>query len=209
MICKRHIHYSNKYYICKDWYLALASKSNNLYQRHTYGIGSIDNVYYAMKYKGLPRKAMHRFKFGGKSFYGETFGRILYETAKDADFMKDIDMVTCVPSSKKNQTKRGYNQADILAKSFSHFAGMDYTNDLLIKTKDIPPMNKLRKAQRFKYIKNAFSYNDNYILFDAHILLIDDIYTTGATTCECARVLKTKGVETVTVLTLFSNDYGI
>lgn len=180
-----------------------------LYERHTYGIGSIDNVYYAIKYTGHPKKALQKFKFDNKSFYGETFGRILYESCKNEDFMKDITIATCVPSSKKHMKRRGYNPADIIASGFSKYAQINYISDLLVKVKETLPMSKLTKAKRFKHIKNAFEYNDNHILFDAHVLLIDDVYTTGATTGECARTLKKKGVEKVTVLTVFSNDYGI
>ena len=103
----------------------------------------------------------------------------------------------------------GNTSYDIIAKAFCEYAHLNYASDLLIKTNDTLPMSKLTKAKRFKHIKNAFNYNDNHILFDAHVLLIDDVYTTGATTGECARVLKRKGVEKVTVLTVFSNDYGI
>lgn len=208
MLCGKYIDYKNKYFICSECYTKHISHTPNLYQRHTYGIGSIDSVYYAMKYTGKPRKSLHKFKFDGKSFYGDTFGRILYEACKGEDFMNDITIVTCVPSSKKHLRNRGYNQADIIAKAFCKYADLNYANDILIKVKDIPPMNKLTKGQRFKLIKNAFAYNDKHILFDAHVLLIDDVYTTGATSGECARVLKRKGVEKVTVLTLFSNDYG-
>lgn len=209
MFCGHYIDFSNRYFICKSCYTKHISDNKTLFERHTYGIGSIDKVFYAIKYTGNPRQALHKFKFGGKSFYGHTFSRILYESCKDKPFLKDIDIVTCVPSGKKNLKRRGYNPADIIASEFSKYAKMDYISDLLIKEKETPPMNKLRKAERFKYIKNAFKYNDNHILFDAHVLLIDDVYTTGATTGECARILKKKGVENVMVLTVFSNDYGI
>lgn len=208
MLCGKYIDYSNKYFICKECFVKYINQKT-LNERHTYGIGNIDSVFYAVKYTGRPRHALHKFKFYGKSFYGDTFARILYEACKDKPFLKDIDIVTCVPSGKKRLKRRGYNPADIIASGFSAYAKMNYISDLLIKVKETPPMNKLTKANRFKYIKNAFKYNDSHILFDAHVLLIDDVYTTGATTGECARMLKKKGVEKVTVLTLFSNDYGI
>lgn len=209
MLCGCYINYSNKYFICKSCYTKHIEYNKTLYERHTYQIGSIDKVYYAIKYTGRPKKALQKFKFGDKPFYGQTFARILYEACKNEAFIKNVDIVTCVPSTKKHMRQRGYNQADIIAKAFCEYAHLNYASDLLIKTNDTLPMSKLTKAKRFKHIKNAFNYNDNHILFDAHVLLIDDVYTTGATTGECARVLKRKGVEKVTVLTVFSNDYGI
>ena len=207
MCCGKYIHYTNKYFICEECYKNQAGKYKSLFEKYAGVNFDIDNVYYAVKYAGTLKKAFIKMKFGGKKFYADTFARMLYEHTKGADFLDSVDVITCVPMSKSRLKRRGYNQSDVVAKSFSEYTGHKYNNTLLFKLKNLPPLSKMKKAERFKQIIGAFGYNDENILFDAHVLLIDDIYTTGATTGECAKILKSKGVDRVTVLTIFSNEY--
>jgi ComF family protein len=101
-------------------------------------------------------------------------------------------IICCVPIHKKKLKNRGFNQSEEIAKYLSDEFGLNFIKDLIIKTKNIPPQAELSKDKRKKNIINAFEINPllKDIIKDKNILLVDDVFTTGSTMEECARVLK-------------------
>ena len=105
---------------------------------------------------------------------------------------------------------RGFNQAYLLVYSWNilsgqypdHPAQLQIERNLLIRAAATVPQSALGRAQRAVNIKNAFDLNDPDKVIDKRILLIDDVYTTGATVNECTRLLLNCGVRHVDVLTL-------
>ena len=79
---------------------------------------------------------------------------------------------------------------------------MEYRNNCLIKTKNIIEQNKLNKEERAENVKNVYKITKNKEIIDKNILLIDDIFTTGATLNECSKMLKQAGTKKVDVLTI-------
>lgn len=127
------------------------------------------------------------------------------------DFVKryDPDVIISVPLNRKRELKRGFNQAELLAghlirelKSYGLDLRMD--PDYLIRVKKTSAQKELRREQRRENIRGAFeiSYKEDLRKYKGcTVLLIDDIYTSGATLSECARVLKAAGVAKVYFLT--------
>lgn len=102
-----------------------------------------------------------------------------------------------IPLHKKKLKKRGFNQAEELAKELSGVLGIPVFNNVLIKTKQTPAQVELKKEQRQKNIKGAFLCQNPELISDRKILLIDDILTTGSTIEECARVLQDAGAKEI------------
>ena len=151
-----------------------------------------------LPYEKYIRRAMFRFKFGNKKYYGYTFGELIYKRIKQFDWHENIDCVVCVPMKGRD---RMYNQAAVIAGHVSCRMGIPFEENVLVKIKDNPPFYRLGKNERLKLVKGAFDICDNNSIRDKRILLIDDIYTTGATIGECRRVLMMNGAAEVFCVT--------
>jgi len=127
---------------------------------------------------------------------------ILTTLGKDVMLWKDLDMIVPVPLHKKRQTQRGFNQAQVLAKALERRTGIRSIPKLLVKVRNVPPQTSLEGKARRKNIRGAFGIKKEKKVKDKTILLVDDVYTTGSTVEECARILKKAGAREVKVLTL-------
>jgi len=102
-----------------------------------------------------------------------------------------------VPLEKRKLKWRGFNQAEEIGKELSKFLKISLLNNVLAKIKETPSQVELSDEERKENIKGVFLVKDEELIKNRKILLIDDIYTTGATMEECARVLKTAGAKEI------------
>ena len=113
-----------------------------------------------------------------------------------------LDVVMPVPLHTKRLRHRGFNQALLLAHGVSERFAMPLNYDNLVRTRYTRPQVELSGRERAENVRGAFNLIRPQDVIDKKILLIDDVYTTGATMNECAKVLKDAGAGSVTVLTL-------
>lgn len=118
-------------------------------------------------------------------------------------------LVTPVPLHPRRYRWRGFNQAANFAKSLSQVTHWPYHPDLLKRSKHTKPQSLLKGDERRQNLLGAFEFNNNTsppsnnsLLKNYPILLVDDVWTTGTTLKECAKVLKRNGAEKVWALTL-------
>jgi ComF family protein len=102
-----------------------------------------------------------------------------------------------IPLKEKRQRWRGFNQAEEIAIELSKFLKIPLINDVLIKIKETLPQVELSERERKENISGAFSLKNNEKIIGRKILLVDDVYTTGSTMEEAARVLKKAGAKEV------------
>jgi len=102
-----------------------------------------------------------------------------------------------VPLYIKKERQRGFNQAEEIAKELSRELSLSLVNDILLKIKETLPQVELEERARIENPKGAFLVKNKDKIKDRKILLVDDVYTTGATMEECARVLKETGAKEV------------
>ena len=162
-----------------------------------------DRAYSAFVYDGIVRKTILRMKFSECGTYARVFARYLVFLAEKQGLQYDV--VTCVPMSAASYKKRGYNQAELLARGFCDI--MDCNDKFVValqKIKDTAPQEKLTKFERKENLIGCFRVADGVDVKGKRVLLIDDIKTTGSTVNECAKVLKRKGAINVEVLTVAS-----
>jgi ComF family protein len=161
-------------------------------------------------YEQILTRVIHCFKYKGKVQLANPLAEILL-TAFRLFWEKDsIDIILPVPLHIKRFRKRGFNQAYLLVRNWNNFAGqypyrladLQIERDLLVRTVATEPQSALGRAKRAVNIKNAFDLNERDRVKDKRILLIDDVYTTGATVDECARLLLSWGAQHVDILTL-------
>ena len=158
---------------------------------------------YIFKYTGILRDKIIEYKFNNKSYLYKTFEKIILNNKKVCDFIKCCDIIIPVPINNKRYKERGYNQSLLIAKEIPKFIENIYLRtDIIIKSKETKTQSSLNKDERKKNVKGAFEINKNINLANKKILIFDDIYTTGSTVNECAKVLKKFGVKEVNVLTI-------
>ena len=148
-------------------------------------------------YEGIIQETIYRFKYGGKRKYAQFFAKMMYHKLKETTFFQDIDVIISVPVSKERLKQRGYNQAEELAKYLSNMSKIPYNRDILIRQKHTKPQSGFSPAQRQENINNAFIASCSLPPEYKVILVIDDIYTTGSTINECAKILKQAGAREI------------
>ena len=148
----------------------------------------------AVWYEGLAREGLLRLKFQGASAAAEPMGDLVARCAAE-HFSGEFDTVTWVPVSKKRLRKRGYDQAELLARTACRLWDTEPVR-LLNKTVDNPAQSGISDAaaRRANVLGVYEACGD---VSGKRVLLMDDICTTGATLSECARVLKDAGAESV------------
>ena len=167
----------------------------------------LEKVFCITKYRGGTQKMLHRLKFDGDLKFLPTLKKILTVAAKNSElknFLSMIDVATFVPLHAERLSERGYNQTDLIFRDFLTAENIPIEN-LLIRSKFTQKLFNLNPDERKEVLHDAFSAVENIDVQDKKILLLDDIYTTGATTSECAKVLKSCGAEKIFVLA-FSSD---
>lgn len=146
---------------------------------------------YIFSYKEIIREKIIQYKFENKAYLSNMFCEFFIKNEKICGFLKKYDIIISVPMTKKKIAQRGYNQTELIAKLLANnFENLQYRKDILIKIKDNKIQSTLNKKQRIENVKNAYKLKNIQIIKQKNILIIDDIYTTGATVNECARVLK-------------------
>ena len=114
----------------------------------------------------------------------------------------DADLILPVPLHPKRLRWRGFNQALLLARQLSRAYGIATDPLVLRRIKETPPQTQLNEEERRRNVRDAFALAPGRSLEGKKILLVDDVYTSGATVNECSRTLKKSGVERVFVVTL-------
>ena len=149
------------------------------------------------------QKLIHELKYNGRKSLANYFGEIMAEEIKSNPKLNDVDTLCFVPSSKQKIRKRGYNQAEELANSIARHIDKPSSN-VLIKLKNTASQTSKNVHDRHCNLENSFTVNNKKTLPNntKHLLLIDDVITTGATLNACAKVLLSEFHVKISVLTL-------
>jgi competence protein ComFC len=162
----------------------------------------LNGLYSAVSYENiLVKELIKKFKYQPfvKEMAKDLFSLLNDHFAllgKNSESFKDF-LIIPVPLDKKRKNWRGYNQAEELAKELSFYFKIPLIADILIKTKKTAPQVELNKEERKKNLENVFCLTNQEAIKKRKILLVDDVYTTGATLEECAKTLKRNGAKEV------------
>ncbi|MBQ3145908.1 MAG: ComF family protein [Clostridia bacterium] len=186
--------------LCKRCELKLKKYQIDLIKKHKKM--SFNESMHIFIYEDLIREKIISYKFNNKAYLHKTFSKIILKNEKVCGFLKKYDIIIPVPIHKKRKLERGYNQTELIAKEIANQTHLKLEKNILIKQKNIIPQSSLNKSEREQNIKNAFIAKNIEKIINKKILLFDDIYTTGSTANECAKVLKKQGAKQVGVLTI-------
>lgn len=194
----------SKYDICPK----CINKLNAIKQckKHIYLTKSFTDAMYIFKYEDIVRTCFIKYKFGEQNYRYKAFANFMIKDKKIYGFLKKYDIIIPVPISKKRMKERGYNQSELIIKKCAKLdENIKICTNMLYKIKNTKPQSSLNKEQRKINLKGAYKVHHSEIINNKKILLFDDIYTTGSTLEECAKVLKQAGAYEVSVLT-FAKD---
>jgi len=185
-------------YLCLD-----CENTLEILSSHTqYRTEELKDLYFALPYqKSLIKNLIQQFKY--RPFIKELAQPLTsliithFQLIEKSPTAFTNFILIPVPLEKKKLKWRGFNQAEEIAKELSKFLKIPLLNDVLVKTKETLPQVELSDKEREENIKGAFSCQNQNKIQGRKILLVDDVYTTGSTMEECARVLKKAGAKEV------------
>ena len=164
---------------------------------------ALDRLRCVWRYEGKVRRLVRDFKFRGFSCLALPLAGLLQ--ASYVQHSLDADAVVPVPLHARRRRERGFDQALLLAKSLGQAMGLPVL-DALERTRYDQPQSGLTRGQRLSNVEGAFRVRRPSTISGRHILLIDDVATTGATLDACALELHSAGAAGVSALTLARED---
>lgn len=163
-----------------------------------YGRVKLENATSLLRFqkKGIVQQLLHNLKYKGHQEIGTFLGAWLGEELKDISAYKDIDLVIPVPLHRRKQRKRGYNQVTLFSKELANSLNIEHTDSVLTKVDDTTSQVNKSRLARWNTNKEIFAVQNLNKLDNKHVLLVDDIITTGATIEACANQLtKAKNIK--------------
>ena len=146
------------------------------------------NILYELKYKNHPE-------------IGEVMGRMMARELMSSGLFDDIDAIVPIPLARKRERERGYNQSLELAKGVSSITGLPIADKVIRRTKFEGSQTHRGRWERNENVEHVFERTDDSIS-GKHLLLIDDVVTTGATVIACAKELQKASHVKISVLAL-------
>jgi ComF family protein len=153
----------------------------------------------AVIYQGIFAEAIQRFKYQGDIHLADPLGWFWNKVNLEA---LSFEAIIPVPLHPARLRERGFNQALLLGKILGKIHNKKVLAKALRRTRNTIPQVQLDHSERERNVRGAFAVRHQHEIMDKCLLLVDDVFTTGATVNECARILKKSGAKQIFVLTL-------
>lgn len=145
--------------------------------------GSLQHIIHELKYKRNPD-------------IGYFMGKLSGDNIKGSDFISSVDLLVPVPLHPKRQKERGYNQSLKICEGISAVTGIPVDAETLVRTVNNPSQTKNSRFDRWKNVEDIFSLANKNTFNNKHLLLVDDVITTGSTIESCVReIVKSDGAK--------------
>ena len=193
--CLANINISNKF-VCPScngakagWYLCGSCRVKGY---------PLDSLIFVSSYRDkIIQKLIHLLKYNYCEEVSSDLSKIMLKFFnKYVNAFPKVDLIASVPLHKNRLQKRGFNQSEVIGKKLAEILQVEFYDDILIRIKQALPQVELARSERLTNVLGSFLVTKRNI-DKKNILLVDDVYTTGATLKECARVLKNAGAREV------------
>jgi len=148
------------------------------------------------------REVVQKFKYARKVSLGRPLGRLMARGCQEFLREIDADVIVPVPLYPKRLRWRGFNQSVLLAREVSRAYGIPMDPFLLQRRRETAAQTRLAEEERRRNVRGAFKLDPDRPIRGKRVLIVDDVYTSGATVNECSRTLKQGGAKEIYVLTL-------
>jgi ComF family protein len=149
-----------------------------------------------------PSQILYELKYKNHPEIGEFFGRMIAEEWNDTGFFEGIDLIVPVPLAKERQRQRGYNQSLHIARGIGSVTRLPIFTNAVSREQFVESQTQKDRWQRNENVEGCFRLNDGSALKGRHVLLVDDVVTTGATICSCGREMLKAGDVRFSILTI-------
>ncbi len=186
-------------------YTGLLNSKGNEIERMFWGIFPIERAASLFYYSkgGSMAGVLHGMKYYKRKKLCRTMGRIMAVEMIDSGFFNGIDYVLPIPLHKERLKKRGYNQSEQLAVGISDITGIPLAAEAVIRTHNNATQTRKSGFERLSNVEGLFALTANSACLEGkHVLVIDDVLTTGATISSCIDVLKDVKRIRISVVTL-------
>lgn len=164
-------------------------------------------IYYR---KGSPyNRLLHKMKYNNHPDVGCRLAIMAAESIMPSGFFDGIDAIVPLPLSKKKRRQRGYNQCDYIAEGLSQKTGIPIIKECVVRNKANETQTHKSRDERWKNVEGIFTLANPEAIEGKHILLIDDILTTGATLTNCAIAIQQRCNCRISIFTLAYTYNGI
>ena len=156
---------------------------------------------------GNVQHLIHHLKYKGRAEVGIKLGNLYGKVLKKAPLYASIDVIIPVPLHPKKELKRGYNQSDMFAKGLSEAMEVEWKRNVLIRTKMTETQTQKSRLERLENVQNVFSVKNASSLEGKHVLIVDDVLTTGATLEACTmKILEIPGTKVSLATIAFASN---
>jgi ComF family protein len=156
----------------------------------------------AASYGEIAREALHAFKFGGCRALASPLGDLLAAVGVASLPEASPELLVPVPRHPAREQERGFNQSLLLARRLGRAWTLPVRADVLVRTTATLPQTELDAQARRANVRGAFALRRPEVVAGRHVIVVDDIFTTGSTVTACAQSLRRGGARTVGVLTV-------
>lgn len=164
---------------------------DNIMEQHLGGIVPIQRAAALIWFSSSSgwRDIIHDFKYNNHWYYAESIGRWMAAEFSESNFFDGVDMIIPVPLHWSRRLYRGYNQSEYLAAGIGHQTNIPCNFKAIRRNRNNPPQARRKFFQRWENISTLFSVTHPEQLVGRHILLVDDVFTSGATLISLARTI--------------------
>lgn len=148
------------------------------------------------------RKLIHALKYNGRKEIGKMLGELYGTILSESGFMHDIDIIVPVPLHPARQRKRGYNQSEYIAYGLSEATKVAVKNNIIRRIEQTDSQTKRGRYERWENVKGLFFVPEPQEIRGKHILVVDDVITTGSTMEACVNALHEAGEVKVSIVAL-------
>ena len=145
---------------------------------------------------------VHELKYKGNQQVGVYLGKLMGEKMHESIRFSSIDYLIPLPLSAEKEYRRGFNQAETICKGLSAAMNIPVLIKNVIRSRYTETQTKKHRAERWENVSGSFRVNDPALLQHKHILLVDDVITTGATLEACASAIRSAGNIRISIATL-------
>lgn len=152
-------------------------------------------------YTGVLASLIHLLKYTRRLSLAIRLGKMMSKLVMEDNFLSKTHLIIPVPLHSTRMRERGYNQSELLAKNMGDYLNIPISKKALLRVRNTKSQTRLSPEQRIENVKGAFTVKESAHIANKHILLVDDVLTTGATLDECAIALLNGGASAVYAVT--------
>lgn len=181
-----------------------ASFSGNTCEKIFYGRLGVEAAHSEFYFSGagVIRHLIHELKYRSNPYPGIFLGRMLGESLKSCGRFNDIDLIIPLPLYPEREHRRGYNQARVIAQGISETFPAKPVEGIVVRKKNTESQTRKHRNERWLNVNEGFFITDPALISGKHILLVDDVITTGATLEACGRMLLSVSGTRLSIATL-------